>query len=69
VTLEFDKFFIVATYVPNAKQKLERLDYRTKEWDEDCLTHINNLKKTKPTIWTGDLNVAHEEIDLHDHKG
>lgn len=69
VTLEFEKFFLLATYVPNSKTELERLDYRTKEWDEDCLEYINGLKKLKPTIWCGDLNVAHEPIDLFDPKG
>lgn len=69
ITLEFEKFYLFATYVPNSKSNLSRLPYRTKEWDVDCLAHINNLNKTKPTIWCGDLNVAHEEIDIFDPKG
>ena len=69
LTLEFDKFFLVSSYVPNAGQKLERLSYRTKEWDLDFRQYLNNLKKQKPTILTGDLNVAHNDIDITNPKG
>lgn len=68
ITLEFDKFYLVATYVPNAMRGLKRLGYRTKEWDSDFRDHINALKLKKPTIWAGDLNVAHKEIDIHNPK-
>ena len=70
VTLEFEKFCLLATYVPNSKAKLLRVDYRTKEWDADVLKYINNLREKtgKMVIWTGDLNVAHNEIDLYDPK-
>ena len=59
VTLEFEKFFLVACYVPNAGEKLVRLKYRTKEWDPDFLNYLNNLKKSKHVILCGDLNCAH----------
>ena len=69
VTLEFEKFFLVACYVPNAGEKLVRLKYRTKEWDPDFLNYLNNLKKAKHVILCGDLNCAHEEIDISCPKG
>ena len=56
ITAEFDDFYIVNTYVPNSGQKLERLDYRTKEWDVEMLKYLKHLEKTKPVIWCGDLN-------------
>lgn len=59
ITLEFDKFFIFATYVPNSKSDLSRLKYRTEEWDVDCVDYVKELNLTKPVIWVGDLNVAH----------
>ena len=69
ITLEFDKFYLVVCYVPNAGQGLPRLDYRVKKWDIDFQTFLNNLKKKKTTILCGDLNVAHNEIDLANPKG
>ena len=63
ITLEFDTFYLVNAYVPNSGQELKRLDYR-KEWDQELLTYIRKLDARKPVILTGDLNVAHESIDL-----
>eukprot|EP01130_Rhizamoeba_saxonica_P007820 TRINITY_DN3161_c0_g1_i3.p1 TRINITY_DN3161_c0_g1~~TRINITY_DN3161_c0_g1_i3.p1 ORF type:complete len:237 (-),score=68.05 TRINITY_DN3161_c0_g1_i3:278-988(-) len=67
ITAEYDDFYIVGTYVPNAGQKLKRMDYRM-QWDEVMLNHLNTLKEIKPVIWCGDLNVAHLEIDLKNPK-
>lgn len=61
---EFDEFWIVSVYTPNSKGKLERLGLRTEEWDKAFLEYMKHLEKTKPVIFTGDLNVAHKEIDL-----
>ncbi|KAF0691500.1 Aste57867_17302 [Aphanomyces stellatus] len=69
IALEFNRFWLVHTYVPNAGQKLERLSYRTEQWDTTLQATLKELEKTKPVIWCGDLNVAHEEIDIHDPKG
>ena len=63
MTLEFDDFYLVNAYVPNSKEQLARLDYRMK-WEEDMLDHLNRLNGVKPVIYCGDLNVAHEEIDI-----
>jgi exodeoxyribonuclease-3 len=63
ITLEFEKFFLVNVYVPNSGQELKRLDYR-KEWDEEFLNYIKGLDLKKPVVLIGDLNVAHEPIDL-----
>ena len=64
ITLEFTNFFLVNVYTPNAKRELERLDYRSNEWDVDFLSYLKSLEKTKPVVFCGDLNVAHKEIDL-----
>lgn len=71
ITLEFEDFIIVACYVPNAGQKLDRLTYRTKEWDVDFRKYLKNLEQTrnKCVILCGDLNVAHHEIDIWNAKG
>ncbi|OQR83822.1 exodeoxyribonuclease [Achlya hypogyna] len=69
IAVEFDHFWLVHTYVPNAGQKLDRLDYRTKQWDVALFAKLKELEKSKPVVWCGDLNVAHEEIDIHDPKG
>lgn len=69
LTAEFENFYLVTSYVPNAGQKLDRLDYRTKEWDVDFREYLNDLKKKKTTILCGDLNVCHKEIDIFDAKG
>ena len=67
ITLEFDKFYLVNCYTPNAKRELERLDYRMK-WEDDFRNYLINLDKVKPVILCGDLNVAHKEIDLKNPK-
>ena len=64
---EFEDFYLVNTYVPNSGAKLVRLDYR-KTWDDDFRAYLKNLKKTKPVILCGDLNVAHKAIDLKNDK-
>lgn len=67
ITLEFDDFYFVTVYVPNSQRELKRLDYRMK-WEDDFLQYILTLEKTKPVIYCGDLNVAHNEIDLKNPK-
>src|SRR3989338_6819077 len=64
ITAEFPDFFLVNVYVPNSQRTLERLPYRTREWDMDFLGDLKKLEKTKPVIVCGDMNVAHAEIDL-----
>ena len=61
---EYPDFYVVNVYVPNSKRDLSRLPYREKEWDVDFLAHLKKLEKKKPVIFCGDLNVAHQEIDL-----
>lgn len=63
ITLEFDKFYFITVYVPNSQDGLKRLDYRMC-WEDAFLSYIRKLDKKKPVIYCGDLNVAHEEIDL-----
>lgn len=63
ITLEYDNFYLVAAYVPNSKDGLLRLDYRMK-WEDLMRSHLKKLDALKPVIYTGDLNVAHNEIDL-----
>ena len=67
ITLEYKDFFIVDIYTPNAKRELERLDYRM-VWEDEIRRYLLGLNKTKPVIMCGDLNVAHEEIDLKNPK-
>ncbi|GFQ96160.1 DNA-(apurinic or apyrimidinic site) lyase [Trichonephila clavata] len=67
ITAEYDQFYLVATYVPNAGRGLVRLEYR-QEWDEDLRTYLKKLDEKKPVVLCGDLNVAHEEIDLANPK-
>lgn len=67
ITLEFDSYFFITVYTPNSKAKLERLDYRM-VWEDDFKQYIKNLEKSKPVIICGDLNVAHQEIDLKNPK-
>lgn len=64
VTTEFEKFFVVTVYTPNSKDDLSRLKFRHKKWDVLFLEHVKKLEKKKPVIFCGDLNVAHQEIDL-----
>ncbi len=68
ITLEFKKFFLVNVYTPNSKHELLRLDYRYDTWEKAMLKHLKNLDKKKPVILCGDLNVAHQEIDLANPK-
>ncbi len=63
ITLEYPEFFLVTCYTPNAQQGLARIDHRLK-WDEAFRTHLKKLDGQKPVIVCGDLNVAHQEIDL-----
>lgn len=63
ITLEYPDFFLVTCYTPNAQQGLARIDHRLK-WDEAFRNHLCELDKQKPVIACGDLNVAHQEIDL-----
>ena len=67
ITLEFDDFYFATVYVPNSQRELARLDYRMK-WEDDFRNYILSLEKSKPVIFCGDLNVAHEEIDLKNPK-
>lgn len=70
ITAEFDTFFVVSTYIPNAGQKLERLNYRTKEWDQDFRNYLKSLESQgKGVVWLGDLNVIHQDIDIYSMKG
>lgn len=64
ITLEFGKFYLVHVYTPNSGVDLKRLEWRTTVWDREFEKHIINLQKTKAVIVCGDLNVAHNEIDL-----
>ncbi len=63
VTLEFEQFYLVNCYTPNAQNELARLPYR-QEWDEAFRQYLCELQESKPVVMCGDLNVAHEEIDL-----
>ena len=63
ITLEYEDFYFVCAYVPNSKDGLLRIDYRM-HFEDDLRKHLMNLDKKKPVIYTGDLNVAHNEIDL-----
>lgn len=67
ITCEYERFFLVSVYVPNSKQELERLSYRM-EWEDAFLSYVDGLRKKKPVVFCGDLNVAHEEIDLKNPK-
>ena len=67
ITLEFDKFYMVNCYTPNSKRELERLEYR-QVWEDDFRKYLNKLNEEKPVILCGDLNVAHNEIDLKNPK-
>ncbi|MCO5600285.1 hypothetical protein L7F22_054395 [Adiantum nelumboides] len=69
ITVEFEKFFLVTCYVPNSGQKLERLVYRTQDWDLSLGMYLKELEKKKPVILTGDLNCAHQEIDIYNPAG
>lgn len=64
IAAEFEKFFVVSVYTPNAKDDLSRLSLRHKQWDPAFLSYMKRLEKKKPVIFCGDLNVAHTEDDL-----
>lgn len=67
ITLEFEKFYMVNIYTPNSKRELERLDYR-QIWEDEIRAYLLNLTANKPVVMCGDLNVAHNEIDLKNPK-
>ena len=67
ITLEYDKFFLVCCYTPNSQDGLKRLAYRIR-WEQDLLAYLKQLDTRKPVIYCGDLNVAHQEIDLKNPK-
>ncbi len=67
ITLEFADFYLVNVYTPNSKQELARLDYRMK-WEDDFRVYLQDLDAKKPVVLCGDLNVAHQEIDLKNPK-
>jgi len=67
ITAEFKDFYLVNVYTPNSKRELERLDYRM-EWEDAFQKYVKELDDKKPAIICGDLNVAHQEIDLKNYK-
>lgn len=67
ITLEMEEFYLVTVYVPNSQDGLRRLDYRMR-WENDFLAYVKRLDGRKPVVICGDLNVAHEEIDLKNPK-
>lgn len=67
ITLEYDKFFLVTVYTPNSQEKLRRLDYRM-TWEDAFQAYLHQLDAKKPVIVCGDMNVAHQEIDLKNPK-
>jgi len=68
ITAEFEDFYFVTVYVPNSSSGLKRLDYRTTSWDTAFLSYLKELEKSKPVVLCGDLNVAHQAIDLKNPK-
>lgn len=67
ITLEFPAFYMITVYTPNSQNELKRLDYRM-DWEDAFLAHLKKLDEVKPVIVCGDLNVAHQEIDLKNPK-
>ena len=67
ITAEYKDFYVVTVYVPNSQRELARLDYRMK-WEEAFLAYLMGLREKKPLVYCGDLNVAHQEIDLKNPK-
>lgn len=67
ITLEYPEFYMVTVYTPNSQNELARLSYRM-QWETDFLAYLKRLEKKKPVIFCGDLNVAHQEIDLKNPK-
>lgn len=68
ITCEYNTFYLVNVYVPNSKNDLSRLDYRYNSWDPDLLSYLLKIAEKKPVVLCGDLNVAHQEIDLANPK-
>ena len=69
ITMEFEKFYLVNTYVPNAGDKLQNLSSKIQTWEPRLAEHLAELSQTKPPIWCGDLNVAHKDIDIFKPEG
>ena len=67
ITLEYEDFYFVTVYTPNSQNELARLSYRM-DWERDFLEYLTKLEERKPVVWCGDLNVAHQEIDLKNPK-
>lgn len=67
ITLEMEQFYLITVYVPNSQDGLKRLDYRM-TWEDDFLSYLKGLEEKKPVVVCGDLNVAHQEIDLKNPK-
>ncbi len=67
ITCEYEDFYFVCVYTPNSKRELERLDYR-QVWEDDFRAYLNRLRESKGVVVTGDMNVAHQEIDLKNPK-
>lgn len=68
IAAEFEKFWVVTAYTPNSKGDLSRLDLRYKHWDPAMIEYLKQLEATKPVLYCGDMNVAHQEIDLANPK-
>lgn len=68
IVAEYMSFYVVNVYVPNSGEGLKRLDYRINSWDKDFSDFLKALQEKKPLVVTGDLNVAHQEIDIHSPK-
>ncbi len=67
ITLEYPEYYFITVYTPNSQNELARLDYRM-QWEDDFLSYLQKLEEKKPVIFCGDLNVAHQEIDLKNPK-
>ena len=67
ITAEFEDYYVITVYVPNSQRELTRLDYRMR-WEEAFLNYVKGLEQKKPVIYCGDLNVAHQEIELKNPK-
>lgn len=67
ITLEYDKYYVVTVYTPNTKRDLSRLEYRL-QWEDELKAYLKQLDEVKPVVYCGDLNVAHEAIDLKNPK-
>lgn len=68
IAAEFEHFWVVTCYTPNSKGDLSRLSLRYHHWDKACLVYLQQLEQTKPVLYCGDMNVAHQEIDLANPK-